>query len=440
MTTRFRITAGAIVTTAVLGTLLPAALPAYAQEAEFWDPIESVVPAKSPRKVIKAKSPRKAGMKRASVRKVTAPRTGIKKALKVARAKPKKPVSLADRLRSKARRMMLAVVSPKKSKMCRPREMDQLGLLDKLVPESGKKVALLPSGGTPFKFTPDTSIGPMSSLFGGTPRVFDSGRIGARSLPGGGGGGGGGSSTAVQSASTTTAPTAAAPTIAAPTSGRPAAGGGTTPSVPATDTPVSSVPVISKAPVVDAAPTVPVVITAPVVTDSKTSPAPVVTPTCGTNSGGSMTSSGGGSGSPSGTMPSGNCTTPVGGSTSGGGTAPVGGSTSGGGTTPVVGSTSGGSTTPVGGSTSGGGTTPVGGSSSGGGCGAGVGADGSGIPGGVLNPLPTSCGSSSSGGGSTSGGAQVPEPAALSLLGLGVLALGLRRKKLMAGEGNRCGQ
>jgi PEP-CTERM motif len=314
MSTRIKTTAGAIITIAMLGTLLPVVNSAQAEESEFCDPVETVSPAKQPRKVIKAKAPRKASAQRAPARKVVAAKTGVKKVAKLVKAKPKKPMSFADRLRNKARRMMLAALDPKKAKMCRPRTQDQLGLLDKMQPAAGE----LPSGGgTPFKFTPDTSIGSLANLSGRNDRIFNPSRVGAYSIPGGGGGGGGSTS-----------------------------GGNTTPT-------------------------------------------------------GGSTSSGG--------------------STSGGNATPTGGSTSSGG------STSGDNATPTGGSTSSGGSTSGGGT----GCGAdgGMPLDGDGIPGGAMNPMPGVCGGSSSGGGSTSGGAQVAEPGALSLFGLGLLAACWQRRR-----------
>ncbi len=352
MNTRFTHTAGAIITTAVLGTLLSASMPAYAQEAEFCDPIETVAPTKSPRKVIKAKGSRKAAVKHMTARKAVAlakKNVGNKKPIKLARAKPAKPLSFADRLRFRAKRMMMAALGPKKSKMCRPRVADQLGLLDKLVPAAG--------GTTPFKFTPDTSIGPLGSIFGGTARVINPMRMSATRLPGGGsgfvGGGGGGNSQP------------AAVVAARPTGG--SGGGATTP-------------------------------------------------------GGGTTNPGGGT-----TAPGGDTTKPDGGSK----TSPGDGSIK-----PGDGSTKpgDGGTKPGDGGTKprDGGTKPGDGGNPGGGrCDPILPGSGTGIPGGGMNPLPANCGTNPGGGStSSSGGTQVPEPGALSLLGLGVVMAAWRRRRI----------
>jgi hypothetical protein len=426
MSTRIKTTAGAIITTAMLGTLLPVTNSARAEESEFCDPVEVASPAKKPRKVMKAKAPRKASAHKTSARKVIAAKPGVKKVAKLVKAKPKKPMSLADRLRSKARRMMLAALGPKKAKMCRPRTLDQLGLLDKLVPASGE----LPSGGgTPFKFTPDTSIGSLANVFSDTGRIFDPGRIGAYTIPGGGGGGGGGFA---QPAALPASASVAAPVDPASTAGPSTNAAPAVRSEPATTT-ITTAPVT---PTTDAPSTT---------TNNQTSPGANITPITNTNPitpiqpGTPTCTAGAGSGAPSGgTNSSGGgattCTdiTPGGGTTtSGGGTVPIGGSTSGGPSTSGGGTTtSGGGTVPIGGSTSGGDTQPIGGTtSSGGGAGCGASLGGGGIPGGVINPLPGGCGTTNPGGGTTSGGAQVPEPGALSLLGLGLLAACWQRRR-----------
>jgi hypothetical protein len=418
MTTRLKTTTGAIISTAMLGTLLHISTPVLAQDSDICDPIEEAAPAKAPRKTVKAKSPRKAVAKRAVVRKASLNSkqgVGLKKATKVARAKPKKPLSFADRLRIKARKLMQSALAPKKSKMCRPRSGDQLALLDKLMPEAGGSKAPLGEG-APFRFTPDTSVGPLGAIFGGQGRLFNPARISATNLPSVGGGGGGGYSQ---------------PAVAQAPAPAPANTVGTAGStVVVTDTPAAITtplaPVPAPVPGTQSSPNVPIV---PVL------PAP--SPTPGGNDGGSSSSGGGaGTGSSGGTTPD------TGSSSGGGGTA----TSSSGGTTPDTGSSSGGSggTTPSsngGGTTSSsGGTSPDTGSSSGGGsnnCSALDPSGATGLPGGGLNPLPGNCGTdggssggstSSSGGGST----DVPEPATFSLLGLGVLAMALRRRRLSA--------
>jgi PEP-CTERM motif len=227
MKSRIKITAGVIIATAMLGTLVPVANSARAEETEFCDPIETVSPIKKPSKAIKSKASRKSTLKRASGRKVVAAKPGVKKMAKLVKAKPKKPLSFADRLRNKARRTMLASLDPKKAKMCRPRVPDQLGLLDKILPAAGQLPA---AGGTPFRFTPDTSAGPLSSVTGGNRRVIDPSRISAFNIPSGGGGGGGGRT---NNPSDTPTPTTTTPTVTA----TPPTTTANIPSSPGTNTP-----------------------------------------------------------------------------------------------------------------------------------------------------------------------------------------------------------
>ncbi len=369
MNTRIKTTAGAILTTAMLGTLLPVVNIAHAEDSEFCDPVEAVTPVKKPRKVIKAKAPRKAGMSRVSARKPQAVKSGagMQQVAKLVKAKPRKPLSFADRLRNKARRMMLAALGPTKTKMCRARPQDQLALLDKMMPSAGETKALLPSGGgAPFKFTPDTSIGPIGNIFGG--RVLDASRVRAYSLPSSGnlGGGSGGSGGGNTSASARIEPAITKPVATTPVAATPGA-----------ITPVVTTPATTITP--QNTQTSPATLAKPVVTNTPAidTPATTTVPVCSASS--------------------------VGIAASGGGTAACRDVTTGGGSTPNGGK----------------------------GCSAdGAPINGNGIPGGAVNPLPGNCGSSTgSSGGSGRDTAQVPEPAALSLLGLGLLVAGWQRRR-----------